>query len=94
MENDIRFKITNYFSLPKDERDELIIELSNFYYNRWINLDTEEKFEFTINELMFRLELEYKLALKHEEYNRVEIYQKLGRIFHSLKEKFMEDGRV
>jgi hypothetical protein len=92
MENDIRFRVTNYFELSQEDREALIVELSEFYYEKWINTDTNEKFEFTIGELIFRLDLEKQFALKTEEYHRVEIYQKLGKVFYKLYENYLENG--
>lgn len=92
MLEDIRFRITNYFDLSKEEREQVILDLSEFYYQKWISTENKEIFDFTINELLFRFELERKFALKSEDYHRVEIFTKLGRIFHQLKDKTEDLG--
>lgn len=90
MENDLRLKINEYFSLNKSERELLIRELTNFYFDKNVSVRTPDEFEVSINQLVFALELEYKFALKSEAYNRVEIYQKLCRIFNEIREKYFD----
>jgi len=96
MENDLRLKITEYFSMNKIDRDILIRDLTNFYFDRNVSTRNPNEFEISIGQLLFHLELEYKFALKSEAYNRAEIYQKLCRIFHNIREKYYtsleEDG--
>lgn len=94
MENDLRLKIVEYFSHSKTEREQIIEELTKFYFDKNVSLDSRDAFEKSIDQLIFSLQLEYQFALKSESYNRVEIYQKLARIFWNIKEKFIDDGGV
>jgi hypothetical protein len=87
MENDLRLKISEYFKLSLEDRDNLIKDLTDFYFDKNVSTRTLQEFDTSINQLIFWLEMEYKFALKTEAYNRVEIYQKLSRIFHLIKEK-------
>lgn len=92
MENDLRLKITDYFKLPPSQRRQLIIDLVDFYFEKNVSLRTRNEFEISIGQLIFNLELEYKFALKSESYNRVEIYQKLSRIFHTIRDEYINEN--
>lgn len=82
---DWNLQITEYFKLDEEKREDVIVGLADFYYNRWVNTENQEIFDFTINELMFRLEMEHRFAVKSESYERAEIYFKLLRIFNEIK---------
>jgi hypothetical protein len=84
---DWNLAVADYFNLNEEQRDEVVVGLAKFYYDRWINTENPEIFDFTIDELIFRLELEHKFAVKGEVYERAEIYHKLLRIFHQIKEE-------
>ena len=90
MENDLRLKISEYFKLNVPQRDLLIRELTNFYFDKNVSVRNPQEFEVSVSQLLYMLELEYKFALKSEAYNRVEIYQKLCKIFHNIREKYYE----
>lgn len=92
MENDLRLKITDYFKLSPSQRRQLIIDLVDFYFERNVSLRNQNEFETSIGQLIFNLELEYKFALKSESYNRVEIYQKLSKIFHTIREDYLNEN--
>ena len=90
---DWNLHITEYFKLDEEGREEVIVGLSKFYYERWVNDENESIFDFTINEIMFRFELEHRFALQSESYERAEIFYKLLRIFNEIKEqKTFNDG--
>jgi hypothetical protein len=82
---DWNLQITEYFNMTEEEREDVIVGLADFYYNRWVNAENQEIFDFTINELMFRLEMEHRFAVKTESYERAEIYFKLLRVFNEIK---------
>jgi hypothetical protein len=82
---DWNLQITEYFKMSEEEREGVIVGLAEFYYNRWVNSENEQIFHFTIDELMFRLEMEHKFAIQSESYERAEIYFKLLRIFNEIK---------
>lgn len=84
---DWNLHITEYFKMDEQQREDVVVGLADFYYNRWVNIENEEIFHFTINELMFRLEMEHKFAIKSESYERAEIYFKLLRIFNEIKQE-------
>lgn len=88
MENDLRLKITDYFNLSDTERKELIVELVDFYFERNVSTKNKNEFEVSIGQLIFHLELEHRFAVKSESYNRAEIYSKLARIFHNIRETY------
>jgi hypothetical protein len=83
---DLNLKIKQYFKLSEEQKEDLVAELVHFYYERWINEENAYIFHFTIDELLFRLEMEHRLAVKSESYERAEIYFKLSRVFHHIKE--------
>ena len=83
---DWNLAVADYFNLNEKQREEVVVGLAKFYYERWINEENDSIFDFTINELLFRLELEYRFAIQSEVYERAEIYHKLIRIFHQIKE--------
>lgn len=91
MENDLRLKITNYFELSKEERNKLIKDLTDFYFTKNVSTRSVEEFEISIGQMIFHMELEHRLAIKGEAYNRAEIYFQLSRIFHNLRKKFLEE---
>ena len=82
----MNLKIQEYFKLSEEEKEDFVAELGHFYYERWINEENQYIFHFTIDELLFRLEMEHRLAVKTESYERAEIYYKLCRVFNHLKE--------
>lgn len=84
---DLNLKMAEYFNMNEDDRDNFVIEMANFYYERWVNTENESIFHFTINELLFRLEMEHRLAIKTENYERADVYYKLCRIFHKIKDE-------
>lgn len=90
MENDLRLKIADYFNMSYVQRDLLIRELTDFYFEKNVSTRNPNEFEVSISQLLYWLELEHKFALKTEDYNRVEIYQKLCRIFNSIREKYYQ----
>ena len=90
---DWNLHITEYFKLDEQGREDIIVGLAQFYYERWVNDENESIFDFTINELMFRFELEHRFALKTESYERAEIYFKLLKVFNEIKEtKTFDNG--
>lgn len=91
MENDLRLKITEYFNLSKEDRKKLISELTEFYFENNVSTRTQNEFEISIGQLIFHLELEYRFAIKSESYNRAEIYSKLSKIFHNIREQFLKE---
>lgn len=92
MENDLRFKINEYFSLSPRDRDVLIEELTEFYFDKNVSVRTMDEFQTSIGQLIFNFHLEFKFALKSEAYHRAEIYDKLIRIFESIREQTLEEN--
>ena len=88
MENDLRLRITEYFNLSIKDREDLIEDLVEFYFEKNVSIKNQNEFEISINQLLFSLELEHRFAIKSEAYNRAEIYQKLSRIFWEIKEEY------
>ena len=88
MEIDLRLKINEYFSLSISDRDQLIADLVEFYFSRNVSVRTLNEFEVSIGQLIFNLEMEHNFAVKSEAYNRAEIYFKLCRIFHQIRDEY------
>lgn len=91
MENDLRLKITNYFDLNETERRDFIQELTDFYFTKNVSTRSVQEFEVSIGQLIFHIDLEHRLAVKTEAYNRAEIYSKLSKIFHNIRKQFLEE---
>jgi len=88
---DFRERITEYFSFSPKERDELILELSQFYFEKNVSTKNIDEFLLTIDQLIFFIDMEYKFSLKTESYNRSEIYSKLSKIFYNIREQVLNE---
>lgn len=84
---DWNYPVAEFFKLTPDKREEYIIELAKFYYNKFVVTDSREIFEFTMNECILKFHYEEKAARKNEDYERAEIFYQLTRIFIQLQEE-------
>jgi len=91
MEKDFRERITEYFSYSQEDREKLILELSQFYFEKNVSVKNIDEFHLTIDQLIFFIDMEYKFSLKSESYNRAEIYSKLSKIFYNIKESVLNN---
>lgn len=89
--DDLRLRIAEYFKLSKENKEELIRDLARYYYQRWVDEENKDVKLFTIEELIFRFEIELKMAEKFEAYERAEIYHHLLKIYHQLKEQVLDE---
>ena len=92
METDLRLRITEYFSLNQKDREQLLTELIEFYYERNVSVRTKHEFETSIGQLIFNFELEWRFAVKSEAYHRAEIYSKLLIVFNRIREQILEEN--
>jgi hypothetical protein len=82
---DWNYPINKYFELTEEQQDECIVELAKFYSKRFISRRTKELFEFTLNDLITRLDLEHKHGVDTENYERAEIFYRLTQIFMEIQ---------
>lgn len=88
---DLRLRINEYFSLNQKDRDQLIADLTEFYFDRNVSTRNSNEFEVSIGQIIFNFQLEHQFAVKSEAYHRAEIYKKLIIIFDNIREKFLEE---
>lgn len=84
---DWNYPVSEYFKLAPEKRDEYLVELAKFYYNKFVVTDNQEIFYFTINECIFKFMQEEKQARTNEDYERAEIFYQLTRLFIQIQEE-------
>lgn len=79
---DWNYPVSRFFKLTKEKREEYIMELGKFYYQKWVSEENEEIRAFTMLECIETFDKNEERAIKNEDYERAEIFNKLSRIFH------------
>lgn len=84
---DWNYPVKDFFKLSIEKREEYLIGLAKFFYEKHVITDTQEMFDVTMNDLIYRFLREESYAKRHEDYERAEIYYKLGRLFMEIQEE-------
>lgn len=84
---DWNYPVKDYFKLSPDKRDEYLVELAKFYYNKFVVSDSKEIFDFTTTELIIKFHFEEDRARMNEDYERAEIFYQLTRLFYQIQEE-------
>ena len=84
---DWNLPVRDFFKLSPEKREEYLLTLAKFYYQKYVATESKEVFDFTMNELINKLHYEEKIARQLEEYERAEIFYKLTRLFMEIQEE-------
>ena len=84
---DWNYPVSEYFKLAPDKRDEYLVELAKYYYNKFVVSDTQEIFDFTTNECILKFHYEEQKARINEDYERAEIFFQLTRLFIQIQDE-------
>jgi hypothetical protein len=81
------YPVKDFFKLSIEKREEYLLGLAKFFYDKHVVTDSRELFDVTMNDLIFTFIREENMAKKYEDYERAEIYYKLGRLFMEIQEE-------
>ena len=84
---DWNYPIKDFFKLPNEKREEYLMGLAKFYYEKFVVTDSRELFDFTMNELIMKFYVEERISKHREDYERAEIFYQMIKIFNQLQEE-------
>jgi len=91
---DIQDKIDNYFKLNNDERDKLIEDIFNTYFQRYVDTIDNETIIQTLDRLLFNFANQQHISEQRGDYEHAEIYKQLIRVSSDIKNQLINEDEL